>query len=161
MYVSIVRALISPAVKKLFTFVEPVISRAWLPELLTPQNTQKQPLELSAQRESKLSMTLQSFQNLASTCPCRLSSHRDPQGTPISCQSQLPPVFPFSETFLMLFPPPHFSSDAIPLISPDKCHLLWELITLPSEVPVLGGNLGEPFLLQCHRFLNVGPHASS
>ena len=106
MYVSIVKALISPAVKKLFTFVEPVISQTWLPELLTPQNTHKQPLELSAHRESKLSMTLQSFLNLASTCPCRLSSHRDPHGTPISCQSQLPPVFPFSETFLMLFPTP-------------------------------------------------------
>ena len=88
------------------TFVEPVIFQTWLPELLTPQNTHKQLLGLCAQRESKLSMTLQSFQNLASTCLCRLSSHHDPQGTPVSCQSQLPPVFPFSETFLMLLPTP-------------------------------------------------------
>lgn len=66
--------------------LNPFISQtSWAPRLPTPQRIHKQPLECVQGIESKLRVMLQALQNLASTCPCGISSLHDPQGTACSC----------------------------------------------------------------------------
>lgn len=91
-----------------------------LPGLLIPQSIHKQPLGWLQRIESKLRVTLQALQNVASTCPCRLHSHHDPKAPSAaarpSCATHLPARgFPCAASSS---PSPCPSSDEILLISP-------------------------------------------
>lgn len=128
------------------TFVEPVISQTWLLSCLLPEHTEAAFGTLCTERVTNLAWHSSPFKfgfNLPLQAPALImtlkASHQlpVPAAPVISLLWNLPHAVPHT---------PPSSSDAIPLISPDKCHLLWELITLPSEVPVLGGNLGSHFL---------------
>lgn len=129
-----------------------------LPGLLIPQSIARQPLGWLQRIESKLRVTLQAFQNAASTGPCRLHSHHDPQGSLCSCQTQLCQASPSPEAFLVLLPPAHpllmKYCSLVPALH--KCHLLGEFI-LPSEVSAFClDDKRRHFLLWCHCFLSVG-----